>query len=108
MTMDIFPTVARLAGASTPQGHLLDGLDFLPVLQNQPGVGDRELHWLFGETWAVRQGPWKLIGRGENVLSLVNLDDDPSESRNALGEQPERRDRMLRLHRKWMEAVGNR
>jgi hypothetical protein len=56
----------------------------------------------------VRQGPGKLIGRGDAALSLGNLEDDPAETGNSLKEQPERVGRMLKLHRQWIEAVGGR
>lgn len=108
MTMDFFPTFAQLAGAATPPGHVIDGLDLMPLLRNQTGGMDRELHWLFGDAWAVRHGPWKLIGRGDAALSLVNLDNDPAEGGNSLREQPERVDRMMKLHRQWIAAVGGR
>jgi arylsulfatase A-like enzyme len=108
MTMDFFPTFAQMAGAAIPPGHTIDGMDLMPLLRNQAGAADRDLHWLFGDAWAVRQGPWKLIGRGEAALSLVNLDNDPAEGGNLLREQPERVDRMMKLHRQWIAAVGGR
>jgi arylsulfatase A-like enzyme len=108
MSMDFFPTFARLAGVPTPKGHTLDGMDLMPLLRNHAVAHDRVLHWLFGNAWAVRQGPWKLIGRSETALSLVNLEDDLAETGNSLREQPERLDRLMRLHRRWIEAVGGR
>ncbi len=108
MTMDFFPTFASLAGATIPPGHVIDGLDLMPLLRHRAAAVERDLHWMFGDAWAVRQGPWKLSGRGDAALALVNLQEDPTEQNNAVNEQPARRDRMMALHRQWIEAVGNR
>jgi arylsulfatase A-like enzyme len=108
MTMDFFPTFAKLAGATPPNGHSIDGMDLMPLFRNESVKIDRVLHWLFGDSWAVREGPWKLMGRGESALTLVNLADDLAENGNCLGEQPERAARLVQLHRQWIEAVGAR
>ena len=108
MSMDLFPTFAKLAGARVPEGHLLDGSDIMPLLMDSEKVSDRVLHWLFGDSWAVRQGSWKLIGKNQIALTLVNLDSDLEEKNNLLKEQPERVDELLKLHRQWIESVGSK
>jgi hypothetical protein len=42
-------------------GHKLDGVDLLPALKGEGEITERVMHWKYGEAWAVRQGPWKLI-----------------------------------------------
>jgi len=37
-------------------------MDLMPLLKNDTQQGDRVLHWLSGDSWAVRKGAWKLIG----------------------------------------------
>ncbi len=37
MTIDLFPTIARLVGAELPH-HTIDGLDVWPILSGQPGA----------------------------------------------------------------------
>jgi arylsulfatase A len=108
MTMDFLPTFARLAGATPPPEHVIDGVDLMPLLRSQAGAADRELHWLFGDAWAVRQGPWKLSGRGAAALSLVNLERDIAEATDERAAQPGRVERLMDLHRRWIAAVGNR
>jgi arylsulfatase A-like enzyme len=108
MTMDFFPTFVRLAGGQIPPGHAIDGVDLLPLLRGEAGPAERDLHWLFGDAWAVRQGPWKLSGRGETALALVNLEEDLAENANHLGAQPARAERLWERHRRWIAAVGNR
>jgi arylsulfatase A-like enzyme len=108
MTMDFLPTVAKLAGATVPRDHVVDGMDLMPLLKSEARAIDRDLHWLFGDAWAVRQGPWKLTGRGDAALSLVNLEDDLGEITNLLEKQPSWVERLLALHRTWIGSVGRR
>ena len=108
MTMDFFPTFANLGGVASPEGHHLDGVDMMPFLKGEPNRHDRTLHWLFGDAWAVRKGPWKLVGNGNTACSLVNLEQDIGEKRNQLEEQPERVKKLVKLREDWVEEVGDR
>ena len=108
MTMDFFPTFAKLAGATPPANHQIDGMDVMPVLRSGAGDSSRILHWVFGDSWAVRQGPWKLMGQGERVLTLVNLEKDIEEKSNKLQEQPELGEELMKLHRQWTESAGSK
>lgn len=62
-TMDLLPTLARLAGTEPPNDRLLDGRDIWPLLSGQPGA--QTPHEAFYYYWgrdlqAVRSGKWKL------------------------------------------------
>jgi arylsulfatase A-like enzyme len=108
MTMDLFPTFAKLAGAELSALPRLDGIDLMPLLEGgKPGTG-RTLHWLFGDTWAVREGPWKLIGKGAEASFLADLDADPAEKSNRLGEQRAIADKLTASHRQWIAETGDR
>jgi arylsulfatase A-like enzyme len=108
MTIDFLPTFVRLAGANVPAGHEIDGIDLVPLLAGATPSGPRELHWLFDGAWAVREGPWKLIGRDETPEMLVNLADDLAEETNRMAMEPERTEKLLMLHQRWAAAVGTR
>ena len=108
MTMDLFPTFAGLAAAPLPAGHQIDGVDLMPLLKGGSISKDRELHWLFGESWAVRKGAWKLLGRGDRPQVLVNLDEDLKENENLMKDQPGLVDDLLKKHQEWIGSVGNR
>jgi arylsulfatase A-like enzyme len=107
MTMDFLPTFATLAGATLPQGHQIDGTDIMPLLKDNSKQVDRVLHWLFGDAWAVRKGAWKLIGKHDKALTLVNLEKDLGEKNNLINERPQLADEMLKLHRDWIAEVGH-
>jgi arylsulfatase A len=62
MTIDVLPTLAKLAGAALPD-HPIDGLDIWPLLAGRPGA--KSPHEAFYFYWnrelqAVRSGRWKL------------------------------------------------
>lgn len=100
-TMDLLPTLARLAGARLPELHL-DGKDIWPLLSGDPG--SRSPHSSFyyyqkGSLAAVRQDRWKLhVGRFRRVAGrvrwvetqeLYDLEADVGEKENRFGEHSE-------------------
>ena len=108
MAMDMFPTFLKLAGVKIPENHLIDGTDIMSVLQTNTKKNERTLFWQFGDDWSVRTGPWKLIGDGEKILSLVNVENDISEANNIMNEHPKLVSEMVILHKQWVTSVGNR
>lgn len=64
MTLDLFPTIARLTGAALP-AHPIDGLDLGPLLFGQAGARSPHEALLFyyanNQLQAVSSGPWKLV-----------------------------------------------
>ena len=111
-TMDLLPTLARLAGAELPAGRRIDGRDIGPLLRGEPGA--RSPHEVFYYYWgrdlqAVRSGPWKLHlphtypkpdppgadgkpGRYTQMRigpALFHLDKDPGETRDVAAQHPE-------------------
>lgn len=106
MTMDLLPTFAKVAGSEP--ATLLDGVDLMPLLRGGRLDKERTLHWLFRESWAVRQGPWKLIGKGGEAAFLVNLEDDLAEKSNRLGEQRDIAGKLTASHRQWIAETGDR
>ncbi|XP_010609455.1 steryl-sulfatase isoform X1 [Fukomys damarensis] len=57
--MDIFPTVAKLAGASLPQDRVIDGRDLMPLIQGKNRHSDHEFlfHYCNAYLNAVRWHP---------------------------------------------------
>jgi arylsulfatase A len=108
MTMDFFPTFAKLARAKLPKAHQIDGVDILPLLKGGYSAPvERTLHWRFGDIWAVRKGAWKLTGRGDQALTLVNVVQDMEEKTNFLTAQPTLVADLLKQHQQWTGVVGN-
>jgi hypothetical protein len=87
---------------------VIDGIDLTPLLTGgQPQAG-RILHWLSGDDWAVRKGSWKLSGKGDDAVALVNVERDLAEVDNQLKQQPRLVDGLMTLHRQWIQSVGDR
>ena len=107
MTMDLLPTFANLAGAPLPADRKVDGVDMIHNLQGRPSAAQRDLHWQSGDTWAVRSGPWKLMGKRNQPTSLVNLQNDIGESNNLLASESARANELMRSHLQWAKSLGN-
>ena len=76
--MDLFATMASIAGAKLPAGFKLDGVDLLGMLTKNEKLPDRTLFWRYRKEKAVRRGPWKLLVR-DGKAALYNLDQDLGE-----------------------------
>lgn len=111
MTIDVLPTVARLAGAPLP-ALPIDGLDLGPLLAGERGAkSPHEAFWFYwgNELHAVRSGDWKLhfphdyispnpvggdgrpgkMATPRTGLALFNLAKDPGETREVSARNPE-------------------
>ncbi|MCF1708648.1 arylsulfatase [Tabrizicola sp. J26] len=89
--VDMFPTLADLAGGSTAKSKPLDGMDMWPVIADGATSPRTEIVYnvdpLMG---AVREGDWKLVWKASlpPAIELFNLKDDPAEATNLAAEMP--------------------
>ncbi|MBL9118884.1 MAG: arylsulfatase [Phycisphaerae bacterium] len=91
--VDLFPTIASLAGAPTSQCKPLDGVNVWDTIsKGKPSPRNEIVYNVEPFRGAVRQGQWKLIWRTmlPSSVDLYNLVDDPSEARNLASEHPAR------------------
>jgi arylsulfatase A-like enzyme len=79
--MDLFATMASIAGAKLPARLKPDGVDLLGMLIENEKLPERTLFWRYRKERAVRKGPWKLLVQGKNA-KLYNLDEDLGEKEN--------------------------
>ena len=97
---DWFPTLAELCGLSID--HPIDGRSLLPVIRDADAPSPHQtLAWKAGDRAAYRSGSWKLLHkpsavRGQAALPpadqewfLVNVDQDPGETKNQREKHPE-------------------
>jgi arylsulfatase A-like enzyme len=83
--VDLYPTIAALAGAPTTKCKPLDGVDvWATIAQGKPSPRTEIIYNIEPFRGAVRQGEWKLIWRTmlPSSVDLYNLALDPSESNN--------------------------
>ena len=114
MTIDLFPTLARLINADLPK-HKIDGLDVWPILSGDSNAKNPHPAYFFyynvNSLQAVRSGDWKLFfphtsrsiegqpPRDHGIpnkyrplkvpQSLYNLRDDPGETQDVAAKHPD-------------------
>lgn len=95
--VDLIPTVCRLSGAAMPSGYQSDGEDITAALFGKPFRRTKPQFWYYPSAQAgspqlaIRSGDWKLLTDPDGKRQeLYNLRNDPAESRNLAGSQPER------------------
>jgi len=115
--LDLAPTFLAAAGVVTDQ--IFDGINLLPLLENDAATAGRALHWDVGHSWAVRDGDWKLrvVTRDTKPspypnssynlpgVFLHNLAVDPDESENLIERAPTEAARLSALHRSWRDRM---
>jgi arylsulfatase A-like enzyme len=113
--VDWYPTLLKLAGASSGQKSLVDGRDLWPTLvANAPSPHEAILINAAPQKGAIRMGDWKLVLNGHIAdtegdddkadtvtpkpddkdtaerLELFNLANDPSETNNVAARNPQK------------------
>jgi arylsulfatase A len=114
---DWLPTIAELCGAKPPD-VVLDGKSLASVIKDAKAPSPHEvLHWQIGNSWAVREGDWKLLFDVNDTTErspgtvipgafLVNLKNDPSEKTNLAADRPEIVTRLKSLRAEWESRLG--
>ncbi|MBI1353384.1 MAG: sulfatase-like hydrolase/transferase [Acidobacteria bacterium] len=97
-TMDLLPTIAKLAGATPPADRIIDGKDIAPLLFAEPGArSPHEAFYYYRDErlQAVRSGRWKLhTYRPEwndqpHEPLLFDLETDVGETTDVAAKNPE-------------------
>lgn len=90
--VDLYPTIAALAGASTDKSKPLDGLDMWTVISRGSTSPRTEIVYnIEPYRAAIRHGDWKLVWRTvlPSNVELFNIAADPSETNNVAAEHPQ-------------------
>ncbi|MHC4506815.1 MAG: sulfatase-like hydrolase/transferase, partial [Planctomycetota bacterium] len=102
---DWFPTIMALCSLPLPE-VTLDGRSLLPIIKSADApTHHKVMHWQWQSKWAVREGPWKLIGRSRKPEFLGSLDDPRPETKNYIKEKPDIAARLKKLHDEWAKDV---
>jgi arylsulfatase A len=130
MTIDLFPTFAKLSGAAVSEERIIDGRDIWPLLTNAPDAQAPHdaLYFYWGtELHAVRSGRWKLHlahpyralerpgqdgSPGTFVqktieMSLFDLESDPGESIDVASRHPDVVAQLLKLAERARDDLGD-
>jgi arylsulfatase A len=115
-TMDVYPTLLDLAGATASKGQPQDGVSLATLLKNPAAPLNRDtLYWHLPHyhhstpASAIRRGDWKLIEFFEdNSLQLFNLRADLAEATNLAAREPARAKELQAALAAWRQQVGAR
>lgn len=91
--VDMYPTLAALAGAHPDSAKPLDGLDMWPsIAEGRPSPRTEVVYEIEPFRAALRQGDWKLVWRATlpSNVELFNLAEDPGEQSNLAERDPGR------------------
>jgi arylsulfatase A-like enzyme len=91
--VDLYPTLASLAGASTAKCKPLDGVNVWDsIAQGKPSPRSEIVYNVEPFRGAVRQGDWKLVWQTllPSSVELFNLAQDPSEQHDLAAANPEK------------------
>lgn len=107
--VDMLPTLAKLAGASTAKCKPLDGIEVWAAIAEGKASGREEiLYNVEPFRGAIRQGQWKLVWRNllPSSLELFDLSADPDETTNLAARNPEKvKELQARLEQLAAESV---
>lgn len=126
-TLDVLPTLAKLAGARAPADRIIDGHDITPLLHGKAGAtSPTEAFYYYAHTRlsAVRSGQWKLhlarpvderwavfLQPTESAAIteplLYNLDADLGERTDVAAQHPQVVARLLALAEKARADIGD-
>jgi arylsulfatase A-like enzyme len=91
--VDVYPTLAGLAGASTSKCKPLDGVNVWDTIaEGKPSPRSEFVYNLEPFRAALRQGDWKIIWRNmlPSSVDLYDLSKDPSEQNNLAAAHPDK------------------
>jgi arylsulfatase A len=123
-TVDMLPTLARLAGGEAPKDRPIDGKDFRPLMFEAEAKSPHEHYFLAHGGGAVRSGPWKFYpwpegqGKGKKdkkdkkdepvkgpKVQLYDLSKDLSETKNLAEQHPEVAARLNTAYQRFVEDL---
>lgn len=119
--IDLFPSLHAMAEAKAPNDWKLDGEDLSKVLLGKRGQRNGPVYWEYAgnpgilkpgnpdfesPTNAMREGDWKLLTNDDgSETKLFNLKKDIGETKNLVGEYPERSERMKKRLLEWRASL---
>jgi arylsulfatase A-like enzyme len=103
-TLDIFPTVAALAGVKPPAN--LDGVNLTPFLKGEKsGEPHDALFFSIDGKRAVRRGPWKLVMEPGGAPQLFDLSKDPAEKHDLAASEAQVVSDLTERWKTWQEPM---
>lgn len=108
ISMDIMPTICAALDIKLPEDRVYDGKNILPVISGELSEPlHKELYFDGNDnTWAVREGNWKLLYSKKGKLELYDLDDDLREQNNLASQSQDKVDKLKKKYEIWRSEMG--
>ena len=113
ITMDLTASILAATGTPVPPDARLEGINLLPILQQQMPERERTLFWRTAgpspvnmNQKAVRSGDWKLLIDGAVTrIFLFNVRNDPGEREDLFARRPDLVGRLQQALAEWERDV---
>lgn len=108
ISIDILPTIFAALDIDLPQDRIYDGRDMLSAINSKATNPLHKRLFFDGndDSWALREGKWKLLYSRRGNLELYNLEDDAVEQNNLVGEYPEVAADLEAKYTSWRSEMG--
>jgi arylsulfatase A-like enzyme len=108
ISIDILPTLCAALDIPLPENRIYDGRNMLSAIQKNTDTPLHERLFFDGNdnSWAVREGKWKLLYSRKGNLELYNLEDDAVEQKNLVEEFPEIATDLKEKYTGWRNEMG--
>ena len=108
ISIDILPTICAALDISLPENRIYDGRNMLSAIHKNTDTPLHERLYFDGNdnSWAVREGKWKLLYSKKGNLELYNLEDDAVEQKNLVEEYPEIAADLKEKYTSWRNEMG--
>jgi len=105
-SLDFYPTFAKLANATIPEGKTLDGKEIIGLLTGKEPLSDDRMIYVLRHREGyndvgARKGDWKITRMGNEPWGLYNIANDIGEKKNLGGQYPERLKEMVEETKQW-------
>ncbi len=104
MSMDLFPTIAMLAGVKMNAKLELDGMDLSNAWLENNLIPSRPVFWRYRGNGAVRQDEWKLLLMESDTM-LFDLGKDLGEQQDISEDFPDKYQELLDKYIEWEEEI---
>ena len=105
--IDVMSSLVEISGASYPEEYdgnritPMEGISFLPLLQERERVPHEALFWEHLGNRAVREGKWKLVSVSNGKWELYDMEADRSEMNDLSARDPAIVERLNGLWEEW-------
>jgi arylsulfatase A len=103
-SLEVFPTLTKLCGATNPAGVKLDGFDMLPILTGAAKSSRTDMYWQRQDHSAARVGDWKWIRLGKKEM-LFNLATDVGEKTDLINSEPAKAAELRQKFDAWKQEM---